>query len=119
MQRYGWCLDGHHEQCRTEYMDWLNTYSRCGCDCHPAVDEQHIADFVENNQREIEPQLLGAGTRKPRRTKSVVAAKQVAKPARKNTAAEGKAIAATEAALAAIESDESVRERMTELLEEA
>jgi len=116
VSKFGWCMDGNDDKCRVEYTDWLGQYSRCDCDCHPKVDAAHIEAFLEAHPREIEPQLLGAGARKRRTTKSA-APKAAAKP-RRQTAAESKALAATEAAIAAIESDESVRERMTELLEE-
>lgn len=37
MSKFGWCVTGHHDQCRTSYYDdWsLNKGERvCSCECH-------------------------------------------------------------------------------------
>ncbi len=124
----GWCMDGHHEQCRTEYITWGGTgdYHRCSCKCHPAVDDEHIAKFL------AEHKVAGSveTTVKKRQRKSTSNARvrtpkyastepAVATTRKRNVKAEAEAKAAADAALAAIEADESVRERMTELMEEA
>ena len=30
----GWCLDGHHDECRYQYMDWNDKFRECACECH-------------------------------------------------------------------------------------
>lgn len=32
--KFGWCNTGHHKDCRTEYVDWVNTLNKCDCECH-------------------------------------------------------------------------------------
>ena len=32
--RFGWCVDGHHTQCRTEYVDQHGKKITCECACH-------------------------------------------------------------------------------------
>jgi hypothetical protein len=30
-QYLGWCMTGHHDNCRVEYIDWNGKERRCGC----------------------------------------------------------------------------------------
>lgn len=34
LRKFGWCMDGHHEGCRREYVDWNNVLQTCACQCH-------------------------------------------------------------------------------------
>ena len=123
----GWCMTGQHDGCKVEYMDWMNAYRRCGCDCHPAVNEAHVVEFSAAHARAVEVPALTTTTSRRRSTKSVATPKvkstppapAVATTRKRNVKAEADAMAATEAALAAVESDSAVVERMTELMEEA
>jgi hypothetical protein len=122
VSKMGWCMTGQHDGCRVEYMDWMNAYRRCECKCHPAVDEAHVAEFSALHERTVQVPDLVKGRR--RSTKVVAAPKvkstRAATTTRKrNVQAEAEAMAATEAALAAVESDEAVLERMAEVMEEA
>ena len=31
---FGWCITGHHSDCRVEYLDWNDKQRSCCCDCH-------------------------------------------------------------------------------------
>jgi hypothetical protein len=122
----GWCMDGHHDECRTELIQWggLGNYHRCGCKCHPAVDQAHIDAFIAANKTGDLPPDGKVRSTKRRTTTKVVGGVALRKPKNatdvkptRNRKAEAEAKAAADAALAAIEADESVRERMTELME--
>lgn len=32
--KFGWCSTGHHNQCRTKYIDWNKIEQECNCSCH-------------------------------------------------------------------------------------
>ena len=34
MSKFGWCLTGHHKDCRIAFFDWVNKETICECDCH-------------------------------------------------------------------------------------
>lgn len=119
----GWCLDGNHQDCRTEYVTWggLGDYRRCGCKCHPDVDDTHIVEYLAANKTgemvagrtaRSSKTAVAVKTRKPRATVTAATARV------RNAKAEAEALAATDAALAAIETDEAVVETMAELLED-
>lgn len=40
MSRFGWCLDGHHDNCPMEFAE-SGAYKplACDCDCHNAYKE--------------------------------------------------------------------------------
>ena len=124
----GWCIAGQHgEACRTEYVDWIGQYRHCGCKCHPAVSDEHVAQFIIDNP--VDPKNMPADLRKrastpaPRTRTTKSAASKTAAPAPKarstrNTAAEKKAATLVDAALTDVMADSSVVDAMNEMLED-
>ena len=121
----GWCIAGQHgDACRTEYMDWIGQYRRCGCKCHPAVSDEHVAQFIIDNP--VDPKNMPADLRKraaapaPRTRTNKTAASKPAPKARgtRNVAAEKKAATLVDAALSDVMADSSVVEAMNEMLED-
>lgn len=38
-QKFGWCNDSHHENCRPEFTYFEKTY-QCSCECHEPSTEK-------------------------------------------------------------------------------
>ena len=34
LRLFGWCMTGHHQECRAEYVDWNKVDVKCECTCH-------------------------------------------------------------------------------------
>lgn len=32
--KFGWCVTGHHSDCRKMYIDWNEIKQECNCNCH-------------------------------------------------------------------------------------
>ena len=114
----GWCISQQHDQCKVEYVTWggLGSYRRCGCECHPAVTDEHVAEFLAEHKHGDLP--ASASVRPVTRRKRAVISKstEVQPKAQtfRNLEAEAKAAAALDEALAGIEGDEEVVKRMKE-----
>jgi hypothetical protein len=39
--KFGWCVTGHHSDCRKMYIDWQQVKQVCDCGCH------NVAEIVE------------------------------------------------------------------------
>jgi hypothetical protein len=37
--KFGWCTTNQHDQCRKQYIDWVNTQMICSCECHTKEDK--------------------------------------------------------------------------------
>jgi hypothetical protein len=47
MSRFGWCLDGHHEECRVEYTTDFHGSPRteaCSCPCHEKAEKAPLPE---------------------------------------------------------------------------
>ena len=34
MSLFGWCMDGHHDNCPHAFTDWNHKPQACACPCH-------------------------------------------------------------------------------------